>query len=176
MLSETDTTVASALPGYEFVEHIGLAVPDLNQASAFFVRTLGATELYRSRRTGDRAFMLETFGVDSEASFELAMLRLPPNLNIEFFEWRLPDPRRDWPRVADPGGHHICVRVADAAAAIQRLRSVPGVRVLGEMKVVGAGPVAGSRWTYFITPWGLHMEIAERSAVQDPPNFVTPSP
>lgn len=166
-----------AMPGFEFVEHIGLVVPDLDEAVTFFTDVLGATELYRSSRAGDRAFMRETFGVDADASLELAMLRWPPNLNVELFEWSVPDARTERPRLSDPGGHHICLRVASVAAVIGRLRAVPGVQILGELKVVGGdGPVAGSSWTYFITPWGLHMEVAERSAVRNLPNFVAPGP
>ena len=47
--------------------------------------------------------------------------------------------------------------------------------LLGEIKVVGPGsPVAGTRWTYFMTPWGLQMELVDRAGVVDLPEFVTP--
>ena len=53
---------------------------------------------------------------------------------------------------------------------------MPGVRVLGGRKEVGADSplVAGNRWTYFVTPWGLLMELVDRSRVQNPPNLVGP--
>jgi hypothetical protein len=35
--------------------------------------------------------------------------------------------------------------------------------------------VAGNRWTYFLTPWGLLMEIVDRSRVADPPPLVGPA-
>jgi hypothetical protein len=52
-----------------------------------------------------------------------------------------------------------------------------GVRVLGGRKEVGPDSplVAGNRWTYFVTPWGLLMELVDRSRVQNPPNFVGPA-
>ena len=48
--------------------------------------------------------------------------------------------------------------------------------MLGERKeVAGDSPrVAGNRWTYFITPWGLLMEIVDRSRVASPPRLVGP--
>src|SRR5215472_7643176 len=76
---------SSAVPGLAYVDHIGISVPDLNTAVSFFCSVLGATELYRSTRSGQGDFMRETFDVDPEASFELCMLRVPPNLNLELF-------------------------------------------------------------------------------------------
>ena len=57
------------------------------------------------------------------------------------------------------------------------LRDIPGVRVLGDRKeVAGDSPrVAGNRWTYFLTPWGLLMELVDRSRVADPPALVGPA-
>lgn len=164
------------LPGYIYVEHVGLVVPDLEQAVTFFRDVLGGDELYRSSRAGDRRFMEDAFDVGSDASFELAMMRLPPNLNIELFEWAVRDARPDRPRVSDPGGHHLCVYVDGIEAAMEYLHAFPGVRLLGEIKtVVGKSPVAGSRWIYFVTPWGLHMELVERARVANPPSLIAPT-
>jgi catechol 2,3-dioxygenase-like lactoylglutathione lyase family enzyme len=165
----------AALPGLSYVDHVGLSVPDLEEAVGFFRDVLGAEELYRSSRGGDPRAMVEAFGVAPESSCTLAMLRLPPNLNLELFQWDGPDRRLEPPRASDVGGHHLCIYVADADAACAYLRTVPSVRVLGGVKTVGPGsPVAGTRWTYFVTPWGLRMELVERSAVVDPPGFVVP--
>jgi hypothetical protein len=67
--------------------------------------------------------------------------------------------------------------VDDVDEAIAVLQEIPGVRVLGERKeVAGDSPrVAGNRWTYFITPWGLLMEIVDRSRVASPPRLVGPA-
>jgi hypothetical protein len=39
------------------------------------------------------------------------------------------------------------------------LRTQPGVRVLGEPQTIADGPIAGDRWVYFLTPWGMQMEL-----------------
>jgi hypothetical protein len=64
--------------------------------------------------------------------------------------------------------------VDDVDDAIAVLHGIPGVKVLGDRKeVAGDSPrVAGNRWTYFLTPWGLLMEIVDRSRVADPPALV----
>ena len=105
------------------------------------------------------------------------MLRMPPNLNVELFEWSSSERRPDHPRHSDAGGHHFCFVVDDVDEAVTVLREIPGVRLLGDRKeVAGDSPrVAGNRWTYFLTPWGLLMEIVDRSRVADPPRLVGPA-
>jgi hypothetical protein len=67
--------------------------------------------------------------------------------------------------------------VDDVDQAVSHLKRIPGVRILGDRKeVAGDSPaVAGNRWIYFLTPWGLLMELVDRSRVQSPPNFVGPA-
>ena len=166
---------SNAVPGFAYVDHIGISVPDLNAAVSFFCSVLGATELYRSTRSGQGDFMRETFDVDPEASFELSMLRVPPNLNLELFQWSAPTRRLVPPSASDVGGHHVCVYVDDIDAAYAYLSAIEGVRMLGPIKTVPpGGPVSGTRWTYFCTPWGLQMELVNRAAVVDGPSLVSP--
>lgn len=164
------------LPGLRHVDHAAFTVPDLDEAVDFFVEVLGAEELYRSRRGPDPSFMPLHFDVPPDASLELSMLRFPPNLNIELFQWHSADKRPDHPRHSDRGGHHLCLIVDDVDDAVAHLRTIPGVEVLGGRKEVGpdSPTVAGNRWTYFLTPWGLLMELVDRSRVKDPPKLVGP--
>lgn len=164
------------LPGLRHVDHAAFTVPDLDEAVRFFVEVLGAEELYRSSRGPDGDYMTVNFDVPADAALTLSMLRLPPNLNIELFEWKASDQRTEHPRHSDRGGHHLCLVVDDVDVAVAHLRTVPGVRVLGERKEVGPDSplVAGNRWIYFLTPWGLLMELVDRSRVTDPPHFVGP--
>jgi catechol 2,3-dioxygenase-like lactoylglutathione lyase family enzyme len=168
--------MTTRLPGLRHVDHVAFTVPDLAQAVSFFVDVLGAEELYRSRRGPDASFMPANFDVPSDAALELSMLRLPPNMNIELFQWTTEDQRTEHPRHSDRGGHHLCFVVDDVDLAIAHLARVPDVRILGGRKEVGVDSpfVAGNRWTYFLTPWGLLMELIDRSRVQNPPNFVGP--
>ena len=165
------------IPGVRHADHVAFTVPDLEEAVRFFVQALGAEELYRSSRGPDAQFMPENFDVPSDARLTLVMLRMPPNLNVELFEWNSSDRRTEHPRHSDAGGHHLCFVVDDVDEAVAVLRSIPGVRVLGDRKeVAGDSPrVAGNRWTYFLTPWGLLMEIVDRSRVAHPPALVGPA-
>jgi catechol 2,3-dioxygenase-like lactoylglutathione lyase family enzyme len=164
------------IPGVRHADHVAFTVPDLDEASMFFVEVLGAEELYRSTRGPDAEFMPKNFAVPQDARLTLTMLRMPPNLNVELFQWSTSERRTQHPRHSDAGGHHLCFVVDDVDEAIAVLRGIPGVRLLGDRKeVAGDSPrVAGNRWTYFLTPWGLLMELVDRSRVADPPRLVGP--
>jgi catechol 2,3-dioxygenase-like lactoylglutathione lyase family enzyme len=164
------------IPGLRHADHVAFTVPNLEQAVDFFVEQLGAEELYRSRRGPDPTFIEENFEMPPDAVLELAMLRLPPNLNVELFRWTGVGLRTEPPRHGDAGGHHLAFVVDDIDAAVEHLRAVPGVRLLGRVKQVAQDSprVAGNRWTYVVTPWGLLLELVDRSRVKDPPHFVGP--
>lgn len=165
------------LPGVRYVDHAAYTVPNLDEAVSFFVEVFGAQELYRSRRGPDATFMSVNFGVPEDASLELAMLRMPPNVNLELFQWHTSDRRGEHPRHSDAGGHHLCFTVDDVDEAFEVLRGIPGVRILGPRKEVAADSptVAGNRWGYFVTPWGLLIELVDRSRVQNPPRLIGPA-
>jgi catechol 2,3-dioxygenase-like lactoylglutathione lyase family enzyme len=151
----------SAVPGARAVHHIAYTVPDLEQAVAFFVDVLGAETVYRlgpvEDRTGD--WMSRKLGVHRDASLRIAMLRLGPVTNLELFEYASPDQRRELPRNSDWGGHHLAIYVDDVDKATEYLRQQPGVTILGEPETIEDGPIAGDRWVYFTTPWGMSMEL-----------------
>ena len=165
------------IPGIRYTDHVAFTVPNLDEAVRFFVEALGAEELYRSTRGPDAQFMQTNFAAPPDARLTLAMLRMPPNLNVELFEWSSADRRTEYPRHSDAGGHHLCFVVDDVDDALAVLRDIPGVRLLGDRKeVAGDSPrVAGNRWSYVVTPWGLLMELVDRSRVADPPALVGPA-
>lgn len=151
----------SALPGARAVHHIAYTVPDLEQAVGFFVDVLGAELAYRLGPVEDPEgdWMTRKLGVHPRASAHIAMLRLGPVTNLELFEYTAPDQDRGRPRNSDWGGHHFALYVDDVDKAVEYLRDVPGVTILGEPETITEGPIAGDRWVYFTTPWGLHMEL-----------------
>ena len=170
------TPALPRVPGLSHVDHVAFTVPDLEAAVRFFCQVFGAEELYRSSRGPDPQFMPEHFAVPADARLELAMLRMPPNLNVELFQWDTQDRRAEHPRHSDAGGHHLCFVVDDVDEAVAVLAEVPGVRVLGTRKEVGGDSprVAGNRWIYLLTPWGLLMELVDRSRVLEPPALIGP--
>jgi catechol 2,3-dioxygenase-like lactoylglutathione lyase family enzyme len=149
------------IPGARNVHHVAYTVPDLDQAVDFFVTVLGAELLYRIGPVEERDsnWMTRQLNVHPRASTHIAMLRLGPVTNLELFQYSAPEQRRQLPRNSDWGGHHLAIHVDDVDAAVAYLQSVPGVKVLGEAQTISEGPIAGDRWVYFLTPWGMQMEV-----------------
>ncbi|ALG30343.1 glyoxalase [Glutamicibacter halophytocola] len=164
------------VPGLRWVDHVAFTVPDIEAATAFFTDVLGAEELYQSTRGPDKEFMPLHFGVPDDARLELRMLRMPPNLNVELFQWWSKDRSAIFPRASDAGGHHLCFVVDDVDDVVTAINRHPSIEILGHRKeVAGDSPsVAGNRWVYARTDWGLILEFVDRSRVESPPRLVGP--
>ncbi len=149
------------IPGAQAVHHVAYTVPDLEQAVRFFTDVLGARVVYRMGpvEDPDGDWMARKLGVHPKASTRIAMLRLGPVTNLELFEYTAPDQRQELPRNSDWGGHHLAIHVADVDAAVAYLERQPGVTVLGAPETIEDGPIAGDRWVYFTTPWGMQLEL-----------------
>ena len=162
-MSDTATTT---IPGLRRVEHVSTSVPDIDSATDFFVQVLGARVVGEQRFAGgqDGVDMAVSFNAHPDAAARLVTLDLH-GVHTELFEYTAPDLRREMPRNCDVGGHHLGFRVDDVAAAAEFLAAVPGVQVLGEPTY---GEIPGDLrrgWVYFLTPWGLQMEIAEEHPI-----------
>jgi catechol 2,3-dioxygenase-like lactoylglutathione lyase family enzyme len=124
------------------VHHIGLTVPDLEQARAFFCGVLGFDEV------GGVASYPSIFVSDGAILITL---------------WRAADPltARNFDRRANIGLHHLSLAVADDAAldaAWERVRAHPEVVV-----DAAPGPIRpGSTTRHFLVfiPGGIRIEFA----------------
>ncbi|MET8829165.1 VOC family protein [Streptomyces sp. NPDC004610] len=147
------------IPGLTGLDHIGLTVPDLDQAHTFFVDVLGCAYLYELGPYQDTGhWMSEHLDVDDRAVMRrLRFYRLGGRAVFEVFEYEAPDQRPTGPRNSDIGGHHVALYVEDLDAAVADLRR-RGLRVLGE-PTVSRGPSEGQRWVYFLAPWGMQCEL-----------------
>ncbi|KMO83621.1 putative lyase [Mycolicibacterium chlorophenolicum] len=141
------------------LDHIGITVPDLDQARAFFEDVLGFEYLYRlGPLRGEGTWMSEHLNIDDDAiAPRIYFFRVGEQAMLEVFEYQAPNQRRDVPLNSDIGGHHLAFYVDDIDAAAAELRR-RGVRVLGD-PTPSRGPHEGQRWVYFVTPWGLNCEL-----------------
>ena len=149
-----------ALPGLTGVDHIGVTVPDLEQARAFFVDVLGCEYLYSLGpfRHDDSDWMREHLDVDPRAVMQqLHFFRCGTQAIFEVFQYAAPDQRTAQPRNSDIGGHHVALYVEDLDTAVAYLHE-QGVHVLGE-PTASRGPSQGQRWVYFRAPWGMTFEL-----------------
>jgi catechol 2,3-dioxygenase-like lactoylglutathione lyase family enzyme len=122
---------------------VAFTVPVLADAVAFFVDHFGGELVYE-----DGPFC------------RIAMVRIGLHMNIELFEYDAPEQAPAPPRNSDIGGHHLAFYVDDIDLSYEYVKSIPGVEVMeGPNGVDERAPVAGQRWFYFRTPWGMQMEL-----------------
>jgi methylmalonyl-CoA epimerase len=124
------------------LDHVGLAVEDLEVSVAHYRRVLGVEPAHRET-VADQGVEEVLFAIGS--SFIQLLGALGPDTPIGRFL-----------RNRGPGVHHVAYRVADVAAALEHLRS-EGVRLVDEH------PRAGSRNTSiaFIHPQSMGGVLVE---------------
>jgi catechol 2,3-dioxygenase-like lactoylglutathione lyase family enzyme len=152
------------LPGLNGLDHVGLTVPDIEEATRFLVEVLGCEYLYSLPPILDRgAWMREHLNVDPAAEIaHLRFFRCGSSPVFEVFEYAAPHQSSIAPRNSDVGGHHFALYVTDIDAAVDYLRGA-GVAVSGE-PTASTGPHLGQRWVYFTAPWGAQFELVSYPA------------
>jgi catechol 2,3-dioxygenase-like lactoylglutathione lyase family enzyme len=159
-LTLAGAAVAEPLPGVRGVNHIGITVPDLAQAEAFFADVMGCQKAtaFGPFRDDAGTFMQDVLGVDPRAVIEqITLMRCGFGSNIELFHYTAPDQKTVTPRNSDIGGHHIAFYVDDIDAAAKYLKD-KGLTVNMGPIPVSEGPAAGQTILYFSSPWGLQLE------------------
>jgi methylmalonyl-CoA/ethylmalonyl-CoA epimerase len=131
------------VPDRPRIAHVGVAVPDLDVALAFYRDVLGL-EAHAPEIADGATIVALPFG---DAAVEL-LAPLDPESPIARFLTR-----------RGPGIHHICYRVADLDAALEACRAA-GYRLIDEVPRLGAG----GRRIAFIHPGataGILLELTE---------------
>lgn len=147
------------LPGLRGGDHLGVTVPDLDEAEHFLVDVLGAVRVYDlGVKESDDDWMTVQLGVHPRTKIrEIRFYRLGTGLNLEVFKYEAADGQAPHPKNSDIGGHHLALYVDDMDAAAAYLRE-QGVDVMGE-PIASAGAAKGQRWLYFRAPWGMQFEL-----------------
>lgn len=143
------------------VDHVGITVPDLDEAIAFFVDALGFVEVFRSGPYDDFGYVWPGNDGPEKASLRLAVLRLGDSDNVELLEYtqRAVLDDRPAPQPADRGGMHLALHVEDVYGLGEQLSSRADVTVLAPVQVEHGGPLDGLVWSYFLTSFGVVVEL-----------------
>ena len=150
------------IPGLKRSDHMGLTVPNADQAIEFFEEFFGATQLKTLNNVHvPGGWMTKNLNVPSDAVIKsVTMLDIPGQFLLEIFEFKVKDQKTTLPLNSDLGGHHLGFAVEDIEIAMQHLKD-NGVKVLGDVKIQNVGPY-DVKWVYFLTPWGTSLELIER--------------
>jgi glyoxylase I family protein len=157
------------LPGFQRVDHVALTVPNLDEAVAFYAKTLGFEELYRMgpfdaaempRSKDGRDWTAAHVNVPG-ARLWIAMLQMAPGVLLELFQYDLPADRITRPpRNCDAGGHHIALKVDDIDRAARWLEE-RGCTLMEGPVHLDQGPCAGLALRYVLDPFGNQLELVE---------------
>ncbi len=158
------SSAPNGIPTLRGVDHTGLNVPDLDAAVAFFTDVLGAQLLWEVGPLGGGDMMIERYGVDPQLRVRLAMLRVGASCNVELLQYLNPEgqpPGLEEPANSELSVGHLAFLVADINAAAQYLQG-RGLRLFAGPNLDAAGPKAGEKHQYFLTPWGSSLELVAR--------------
>jgi catechol 2,3-dioxygenase-like lactoylglutathione lyase family enzyme len=159
LLATAPLAQADGLPGLRGHDHTGITVPDMKQATDFFINVLGCKEAMAFGPFSDDKtdFMTQLVNVNPRAVInQITLVRCGYGSNIELFQYTSPDQKNMTPKNSDIGGYHIAFYVDDIKAAKEYLDG-KGVKTFFNLPV-NEGPAAGQSIFYFLAPWGLQME------------------
>jgi catechol 2,3-dioxygenase-like lactoylglutathione lyase family enzyme len=148
-------------PGLVGMDHAGIMVPNIEEATAWFKDIMGATDPLTFGPFSDPTgtLMHDLVGVDPRAVIpQIKQLRIGHSANIELLEYQAPNQSHKLPKNSDFGGHHIAFYVTDIDKAVKYMKSRGVEKLLGPFSVT-AGPAAGQTINYFRTPFGLFIEL-----------------
>lgn len=155
-----------AAPGVvRAIEHIGITVPNIEEASAFLVSAFGAEVIY-DMKPDPGAAQVDS-ALDSQATLGIRpgalwkssqMLKIGEGPSIELFEYS--DEVQAAPAIAsDIGIQHFAVYVDDMDGARQRVIDAGGRALAGPSLLPGLESGEGNEWLYTVAPWGSLIEL-----------------
>jgi catechol 2,3-dioxygenase-like lactoylglutathione lyase family enzyme len=143
------------------MDHVGITVPDIDAAVAWFEDVMGCVAPLTFGPFADPTgtFMQDLLDVDPRAVVQqITMVRCGRSANIELFRYTAPDQRTTFPKNSDFAGHHIAFYVTDIDAAVAYMVSKGAQKFLGPVPLTD-GPAAGQTINYFRTPFGTYVEL-----------------
>ena len=146
------------------IDHVGLTVPDIEEAARFFAEALGAEPLYEmapSKPATDDNLRLEQaqLGTRPGTRWRRAlMMRLGDGPCIELFDYEDPN-RRPAVTATDLGVQHFAIYVDDIDAVKDRMVAAGATAMEGPSSLNGPEAGEGNRWLYVQAPWGGLIEL-----------------
>lgn len=145
------------------INHVGLTVPDLQQATEFLQKALDAKFVYNGLTESDPPRK----GADTERQLGLTsgsiiikqrLLRIGNSANLELFEI-VSEEQRQPSSLQDFGWNHISLYVDDINYAIERVKAAGG-KFLSEVHGNSRHEdTKDNASVYFHTPWGSLIEL-----------------
>lgn len=154
----------SAVPGGSLlvhgIDHVGINVPDAGAAAEFFGEVVGTRIVSDVHPAPVSPGWKRRFRWHASTKIRrLVMLEAIDGSKIELFEYDAPQASRKQPHEDDLGATHIALQAHNLHHSLEVIRQ-RGLRILND-------PVTlpdGTRWFYFLTPWGSQLELVSPPA------------
>ncbi len=140
------------------LDHIGITVPDLEAATAYFATVFGAEieqEVWaKSAKPAKGERVEQSLGLPAGAEMRAArMLQLREGPRIELFEYWAPEQQPPL-RPSDYGLQHLAIFVDDMDAACRRIEEHGGELMSGPHRMPDPECGPDDRYRYPPAPWG----------------------
>ncbi len=150
------TPTVTSVPGLLGIDHVGITVPDVPSAVAWFENVLGCTS---PLAFGPFAGVGDVLDIDPAAVVEhIQHVRCGDGPSVELFQYSSPDQDTSFRLNSDFGGKHIAFYVRHIDRAVARMEAL-GVQKLAGPLPVTDGPAAGQTINYFRAPFGTYIEL-----------------
>ncbi|MER9947243.1 VOC family protein [Mesorhizobium sp. M0047] len=144
------------------IDHIGITVPDLDQAQAYFEAVFGGEKLYDllvDPVMGPE--MANDLGVPGETVLEaVRVMSLGAGPGLEMFKYSVQG-QREPVRACDLGTQHFAVSVDDIETTVGLVKTHGG-RVFGQINDLPFAEAGhDNRYVYTSPPWGGIVELVQ---------------
>ena len=154
------------------IDHIGMTVPNIEEATRFFVDAFDAQVIFAMdthRNTADKAVLAQEqakLGTRETARWTRTLvLRLGEGPSIELFEYE-DENRLGPPTPSDLGIQHFGVYVDDIELARDRVVAAGGRSLDGPTLLPDLESGDGNQWLYTVAPWGGIIELVSYPSPQ----------
>jgi len=151
-----DDRSADGLLGLVGMDHVGITVPSVADAVAWFEDVLGCTSPLAFGPFSGVGAILD---VHPDAVVQhIQHVRCGNGPSVELFQYTSPDQDTTFRRNSDIGGKHLAFYVRHIDKAVSTMQSKGVEKLAGPLSVTG-GPAAGQTINYFRTPFGTYLEL-----------------
>ncbi|WP_199520225.1 VOC family protein [Fulvimarina endophytica] len=153
----------TAAPGIRAIDHAGVTVPDIEEATRFLESAFGAVIVYAvlpkdgpdQAGEGPEAELGRTSGT---RIVHMRLLRIGDGASLELFQMADGE-QRDAVRLQDFGLTHIGLYVDDIDEASAAIKAAGGELLKGPHPLAGVEDRPGNAGIYGRSPWGMLIEL-----------------
>jgi catechol 2,3-dioxygenase-like lactoylglutathione lyase family enzyme len=154
-------SVNTTVPGLLGMDHVGITVPNVAAAVAWFQDVLHCRSPLAFGPFSDPTgtFIQDLLDVHPRAVVEhIQHVRCGDGPSVELFQYTSPDQATTFRKNSDFGGKHIAFYVRHIDKAVAYMQSKGVEKLLGPLPVTD-GPAAGQSINYFRAPFGTYVEL-----------------